>query len=50
MTHTEAYEKYKHLDQCLSDREWAGDDFKYSIISDLWEAIKTFVETVEANQ
>ena len=47
MTIHEVYEKYKHLDRCLSDKEWAGEDFKYSIIADLWEAIKT---SVGANQ
>lgn len=41
MTIQEVYEKYKHLDICLSDKEWVGDNFKYSILYDLWQTIKT---------
>lgn len=41
MTIQEAYEKYKHLDACLSDKEWVGHNFKYSILYDLWQTIKT---------
>lgn len=40
MTAKEAYEKYKHLDANLSDRELVPPSFWGSIIFDLWDAIK----------
>jgi len=40
MTIEEIYEKYKHLDKLLSDKEWLPDTFQGSILYDLWQAIK----------
>jgi len=40
MTTFEAWEKYKHLNQNLSDRELLPESFWGSIILDLWSAIK----------
>ena len=40
MTAKEAWEKYKHLDKNLSDRELVPESFWGSIIFDLWAAIK----------
>jgi len=37
------YEKYKHLDQCLSDPEWctSGEGAPiYAIAGELWRAVK----------
>ena len=43
------YEKYRHLDQLLSDAVWTrdniGDDVRLSILYDLWQAIKSHVGT-----
>ena len=36
----EAYEKYKHLDANLSDRDLLPESFWGSILLDLWSAIK----------
>jgi len=38
----EVYEKFKHLDQLLSDKEWLGltNNLLYAILYDLWQAIK----------
>jgi len=39
----EVYEKYKHLDKCLSDTGWCGavnGAHIYSIAGELWRAIK----------
>ena len=36
----EVFEKYKHLDHLFSDKDWLYDDFKGSIIFDMWKAIK----------
>ena len=39
----EAYEKYKHLDGCLSDPEWctSGEGAPiYAIAGELWRAVK----------
>lgn len=38
----EAWEKYKHLDANLSDRELLPESFWGSILLDLWGAIKEF--------
>ena len=35
-----AYEKYKHLDHLLSDKEWLADNFEGAILYDLWQNIK----------
>ena len=40
MTAEEVYEKYKHLDENLSDRELVPESFWGSIIVDLWGAVK----------
>ena len=40
MTIQEVYEKYKHLNQILSDKEWFGDKLQDVILYDLWQAIK----------
>ena len=34
------YEKYVHLDQCLSDRAWLGESILSQILFDLWQAIR----------
>lgn len=44
MTAFEAWEKYKHLDINLSDRELVPESFWGSIIFDLWSAIKIEVK------
>ena len=37
----EVYEKYKHLDELLSDREFLDEkNIKAMILYDLWQAIK----------
>lgn len=41
MTLNEVYEKYKHLDKNLSDRDMLHDSFWGDIIWDLWAAIKS---------
>jgi hypothetical protein len=41
MTIEEVYEKYKHLDHLLSDKEWLGESFYGYFICDMWAAIKT---------
>ena len=40
MTAQEVWEKYKHLDSNLSDRDLVPESFWGSIIFDLWGAIK----------
>jgi hypothetical protein len=40
MTAKEAFEKYKHLDQNLSDRDLVPESFWGSILVDLWSAVK----------
>ena len=44
MTAREAFEKYEHLDEALSDRELLPDSFWGSIMFDLWNAIKESVK------
>jgi len=46
MTISEVFEKYKHLDQLLSDRKWLPDTFIGSILFDLWQAVKVNQEAV----
>jgi len=44
---TEVYEKFKHLDKCLSDTEWCegGEGSAiYGIAGEMWRAIKEEVE------
>jgi len=41
------YEKYKHLDDMLSDKEGAGS-FIEQITQDLWQAVKSLEEGKEA--
>lgn len=42
----EVYDKYKHLDELLSDKEWLGGSLLKldQILFDLWQAIKEEVE------
>jgi len=40
MTIKEVYNKYKHLDKVIMDREWCIMDIKSSILFDLWQTIK----------
>ena len=44
MTAKEAWEKYKHLDINLSDRDLVPESFWGSIIVDLWGAVKNSIE------
>jgi len=44
MTTLEAFEKYRHLDSNLSDRELLPGSFWGCIILDLWSAIKESVK------
>lgn len=37
----EVYEKYKHLDKLLSDKDWIPNTIQGKIIYDLWSAIKS---------
>jgi len=36
----DVFEKYKHLDTCLSDRAWLGETIVSQILYDLWQAIR----------
>ena len=47
MTAQEAFEKYAHLDQALSDRELVPESFWGCIIFDLWSAIKESIKEKE---
>jgi len=40
MTTNEVYEKYRHLDALLSDREFLGDELRMVILADLWQAVR----------
>ncbi len=42
MTIVEVYEKYKHLDEYLSDEEWLreGEGAPVGTLYDLWQAVK----------
>lgn len=41
----ETYDRYKHLDDCLSDPIWCADGPAiYSVAGELWRAIKNEVE------
>jgi len=40
MSTREVYEKYKHLDELLSDKEFLPDGLIGKITLDLWQAIK----------
>jgi hypothetical protein len=40
----EVYERYKHLDELLSDPQWTEDTLLGQIRLDLWQAIKAHVE------
>ncbi|MFH0972066.1 MAG: hypothetical protein V1835_05885 [Candidatus Micrarchaeota archaeon] len=49
MTIKEAYEKHKHLDVLLSDRDWlsqteVGIECQGEALADMWQAIKQEVE------
>ncbi len=49
MTATEAWEKYKHLDQNLSDRELVPESFWGSILIDLWSTVKNSIQKGEGD-
>ena len=36
----EVYEKYKHMDKLLSDKDWLPNTIQGQIIYDLWNVIK----------
>ena len=40
----EAYSKFRHLDDVLSDTKLLGDDVKDYILYQLWQAVKGEVE------
>ena len=40
----ECYDKFKHLDILLSDKDWYGDDPRSQILYELWQAIKAAQE------
>ena len=43
----EVYEKFKYLDECLSDTDWCeggGGSAIYGIAGEMWRAIKTAQE------
>ena len=41
MTITEVYDKFKHLDDLLSDRRWLkGEDLASYVLYELWQAVK----------
>ena len=41
----EAYNKFKHLDDLLSDRRWLkGEDLASYVLYELWQAVKDEVE------
>jgi hypothetical protein len=41
MTIKECYEKFKHLDDLLSDRRWMADESPvHNVLNEMWEAIK----------
>ena len=40
MTAKEAYKKYEHLDELLSDGEWLPEGIVGKIMFDLWCAVK----------
>jgi hypothetical protein len=41
----EVYDKFKHLDACLSDPGWMEDSsLPYKILGELWQAIKSYAE------
>lgn len=44
MTILQVYEKYKHLDQLLSDTRWVEDNLKGRITYELWQAIKVHAQ------
>lgn len=40
LTIDEIWEKWRHLDHLLSDRDWIGDNPRQEILYDLWQAVK----------
>lgn len=47
LTLKEAFEKYKHLDENLSDRDLVPESFWGSILYDLWSAVKDSIDENE---
>lgn len=44
MTIKEAYEKWKHLDKVLSDKDFCDSSPVWGLAYDLWQAVKEEVE------
>lgn len=44
VTFNEVYERYMHLDELLSDKEWLGEGHLTQTLFDLWQAIKEEIE------
>ena len=42
----ELYEKFKHLDFCIGDKEWCGKDVGYNIAREMWLEIKKLRDEV----
>lgn len=40
----DVYEKYKHLDSALCDREWLGEQLLSKILYDLWQVVRREVD------
>ena len=40
MSIVDAYNKFNHLDDVLSDRSLLGDDIRHYILYQLWQAVK----------
>ncbi len=47
MTAKEAWEKYRHLDANLSDRDLVPESFWGCILLDLWSAVKESIKEKE---
>ena len=41
----ETYERFKHLDRVIGDRDVIGDSIIHQLAYDLWQAIKSAVES-----
>jgi hypothetical protein len=47
----EVYDRFKHLDRCLSDRDWLqGALVPYQVLGEIWKAIKEYVKTKEGKK
>jgi len=43
----DTYQKYAHLDVCLSDPEWGDGSLQWHILHDLWQAAKALANVME---